>query len=120
MDLSDPEVRASVVRTLIETDPDRRIAYTGLILSIASETDRKALEELMFTATRRDNLADRLVADGRVQGQAAMLIRILQARGFTLTAGIRERITSCADTAQLEAWAISAVTAETLDKVFTS
>ena len=72
----------------------------------------------MFTATRRDNLADRLVADGRAKGQAAMLIRILQTRGFELPASIQERITSCTDTAQLEEWATLAVTAQSVNEIF--
>jgi hypothetical protein len=122
LDLSLPPVQAFVVRMLAKTDPDSCAAYTGLILTIASEADQRTLEDLMFTATRRDNLADRLVAEGRVEGrvegQAAMLLRILQTRGFAVTDEISEQVTACPDTALLEEWAARAVVAESITEVF--
>jgi hypothetical protein len=118
LDLSLPPVQAFVVRMRAKTDPDSCAAYTGLILTIASEADQRTLEDLMFTATRRDNLADRLVAEGRVEGQAAMLLRVLQTRGFAVTDEISERVAACPDTALLEEWAARAVVAESITEVF--
>jgi hypothetical protein len=121
LDLSDREARTFILETLARTDPDRQAAYTRLILTIASEADQRALEELMSTVYR-DNLVDRLLAEGEargeIRGEANMLLRILAARGFTLPGDIHDRITSCTDTARLEAWAARAVTAETIAEVF--
>jgi hypothetical protein len=133
LDLGDDQVQDFVLETLARTDPDRRAAYTGLILTIASEAAQKALEDLMRTA-RRDNLADRLLAEGRTEGlvegrteglaeglaegRAAMLLRILQARGLTVPDDVREQITSCTDAAQLDEWAVLAVTARSISEIF--
>lgn len=57
-------------------------------------------------------------ARGRAEGEAEMLLRILAARGFTVTDDVRERVRSCGDTAQLEAWGDLAATAETLKEIF--
>jgi flagellar biosynthesis/type III secretory pathway protein FliH len=88
----------------------------------------------MRTARRGDNLADRLLAEGRAAGQAegraagqmegrteeaaAMLLRILRTRGFAVPGEVRERIMSCTDTAQLEEWAVLAVTAQGISEIF--
>jgi hypothetical protein len=53
-----------------------------------------------------------------VKGRAEMLLRILAARGLEVPASVRERVLSCTDLSQLDAWGDSAVTATTLDEVF--
>jgi len=47
-----------------------------------------------------------------------MILRVLSARGLRVPAEIRERVLSCADLSQLEAWGDRAATATTLDEVF--
>jgi predicted transposase YdaD len=59
-------------------------------------------------------------ARGRAEGEAAMLLRVLAARGFTVPEDIRQRIQSCTDLARLEAWGDRAVTANSLDEIFTA
>ena len=56
--------------------------------------------------------------EGRAEGEAAMLLRVLAARGFAVPDDIRQRVRSCTDLARLEAWGDRAVTAESLDEIF--
>jgi hypothetical protein len=94
-----------------------RETYTRLIRVTASEAVRQALEELMATVFK-DEFVDKLLDRGRAEGEAEMLLRILTARGFAVPDGIRERVLSCTDTAQLEAWGDLAGTAEHLEEIF--
>ena len=68
----------------------------------------------------RDEFIDGLLDRGRAEGEAAMLLRVLAARGFTVPDDVRQRVESCADIAQLEAWGDRAVTAKSLDEIFTA
>jgi hypothetical protein len=65
-----------------------------------------------------DGLLDQGRAEGEARGEAHMLLRVLAARGFTVPGHIRERVTSCTDTAQLEAWGELAATATSVNEVF--
>jgi hypothetical protein len=93
----------------------------------ATAAVRRALEELMAT-TFPDPFIDGLLdqgraegeARGRAEGEAAMLLRVLAARGFTVPDDARQRIQSCTDLTQLEAWGDRAVTATSLDEIFTA
>lgn len=102
-------------------------AYTRVIRGIASDAARQALEELMTTLFGfRDEFVDGLLDQGRAEGEALgqargearMLLRVLEARGFTVPGDIRERVISCTDTAQLEAWSDLAATATSVNEVF--
>jgi len=59
-------------------------------------------------------------AEGEAQGEARMILRVLAARGLNVPAEIRQRVLSCADTRQLEAWGDRAATAASLDEVFST
>ncbi|MDR8410786.1 hypothetical protein MTP10_18835 [Nonomuraea sp. 3-1Str] len=58
------------------------------------------------------------VAVGKVEGEAVMLIRVLEARAVEVTPAVREKIMSCTDTDVLEAWAARAVSVTTADELF--
>jgi len=57
-------------------------------------------------------------ARGRAEGEAGMLLRFLAARGFTVPDDIKDRVQSCQDTGQLEAWADLAAAAKSLEDIF--
>ena len=131
LDLNDPQARLAALRALARADPGRRAAYTRVIRGTASDAARQALEELMTTLFGfRDEFVDGLLDQGRAEGEARgeargqargearMLLRVLEARGFTVPGHIRERVTSCTDTAQLEAWGELAATATSVNEVF--
>ena len=69
----------------------------------------------------KDEFLDGILAQGEavglVKGKASMLLRYLDTR-FDVPDAIRERVTGCADAAQLEAWLDRAVAATTLDEIF--
>jgi hypothetical protein len=123
LDLSSAETRRLVLQAIAGVDAGRREIYTRLIRATASPAVRRALEELMATVFRDefvDGLLDQGRAQGQAEGEAAMLLRVLAARGFTVPDDIRQRVQSCTDLAQLEAWGDRAVTAGSLEELFTA
>jgi len=125
LDLGEAETRRQVLQTIAGVDAGRREIYTRLIRVTASSAVRRALEELMATVFKDefvDGLLDRGRAEGeargRAEGEAAMLLRVLAARGFTVPDDIRQHVQSCTDIAQLEAWGDRAVTATSIDEIF--
>jgi len=102
---------------IAEAPVELREGYTRIIRAVAPESARKALEELMLTHWK-DDFLDGLIAQGRVEGEAQMLLRILTARGLDVPEHIRVIVTECTDIARLEAWADRAVTATSLDDIF--
>jgi hypothetical protein len=127
LDLRHEPTRLLVLSAIAGVDAQRREIYTRLIRVTAPPAVRRALEELMAT-TFPDPFIDGLLdqgraegeARGRAEGEAAMLLRVLAARGFTVPEDIRQRIQSCTDLARLEAWGDQAVTACSLDDIFTA
>jgi hypothetical protein len=119
LDLGDAGTRQLVLQAIAGVDAGRREIYTRLIRATASAAVRRALEELMATVFR-DEFVDGLLDQGRAAGEAAMLLRVLAARGFTVPDDIRQRVQKCTDLAQLEAWGDRAVTAKSLEELFTA
>jgi hypothetical protein len=119
VDLEQDADRRLVLDTLAvaDLDVDRLETYTHLIRAVASAGARSALEALMTTAFK-DEFIDRIKAEGRAEGEAGMLLRVLAARGFDVPGHVRERVLSCTDLGQLEGWGDRAVTASSLDDVF--
>jgi hypothetical protein len=131
LDLGDAATRRLVLRAIARLDAERREIYTRLIRATAPAAVRRALEELMATVFRDefiDGLLDQGRAEGeargeergRAQGEAAMVLRVLTARGFTVTDDIRRRVQACTDLEQIEAWGDRAATAKSLDEIFTA
>jgi len=147
LDLGDADTRRLVLQAISRLDAGRREIYTRLIRATATMEVRRALEELMATVFR-DEFVDGLLdqgraegraegeargraegeargraegeAQGRAEGEAAMLLRILAARGFGVPDDVRQRVESCTDLLQLEAWGDRAVTARSLEEIFTA
>lgn len=117
VDLADPDERLSALSALARADSRHREAYTRIIRATATMAVRQALEDLMTTAFK-DEFVDGLLDQGRAEGEAAMLLQVLRARGFEVTASIRQQVVNCADTGQLEAWARLAVNATSLCEIF--
>jgi hypothetical protein len=139
LNLDRDDTRRLVLDTLATLDDTRLATYTVFIRAAASPQARKALEDLM-TTRYKDDFVDRLLAEGeakgkaegeakgkaegeakgKAEGEALIVLRILAARGLEVPTDIRQRVLSCADTSQLETWADRAVTAATLDDVFST
>jgi hypothetical protein len=129
VDLGRQRDRVTVLDAIAGAAVADRARYTRLILALASEKARAELEVLMATSYK-ETLVDRLLAEGeakgraegeakgRAEGEASLLLRALHTRGLAVPADVRDMVTSCADTAQLEAWFDRAITATSLDDVF--
>jgi hypothetical protein len=121
LDLSSHEARMFALRSIAHVSPQQRDGYTRLIRATASPQVRTALEELMATVFKDDFMDDLIaqgLAKGLAQGEARMLLRILATRGIAVPDDVRDRVTSCTDTTQIEAWADRAIAASTLAEVF--
>ncbi|MBU3065974.1 DUF4351 domain-containing protein [Nocardia sp. NEAU-G5] len=66
----------------------------------------------------RDPFLDGVKDEGRAEGEARALLRMLTNRGLAIPAAIRERIMSTTDIGQLDTWFDRACTAANLDEVF--
>ncbi len=145
LNLDRPAVREEVLQRFAALDPNRRFTYTGLVKALASEAARTHMEEMMafefkdpfiekmkadacaegraeglaqaFAEVRAAVLAEGL-ATGQAKGEARLLLRVLAARGFSISREIRRKVESCTDTNQLEHWADRGANAESLDAVF--
>lgn len=117
LDLDDPETQMTVLADLARLDADRRATYTRLVHIAASASARRALEELMTTVFR-DEFVDGLLDQGKAEGRAEMILRVLAARGLRVPAPLRDQVLACTDASQLAAWGDRAATATTLDQVF--
>jgi hypothetical protein len=103
----------------MEKAPAELVAgYTRLFLTLVPQSARADLEELMFDDLK-DDFVDGWIAKGHAQGEAQMLLRAMTARGLTIPEDTRLRVTECQDPAQVEAWFDRALTATTIDEIFT-
>jgi hypothetical protein len=118
LDLGDPAAQLLALQRIARVDAEHRQTYTRLIRVTASDAVRQALEELMTTVFPRDDFIDGLLDQGRAEGEAKMLLRILAARGFVVPDDVRERVTGCTDLTQLESWGERAVTATSVTEIF--
>ena len=64
-------------------------------------------------------IADVLEAEGKAEGEARALLRVLAARGLTVTEAQRERVLACRDLDTLDRWLERAVTAMSADDALT-
>lgn len=125
LEMTTREARMLALVNLASAVPERRVAYTRIIKAVIPEPAKKALEDLMKTEIK-DPFIDAFVAEGLARGlarglakgEAQMLLKYLDSR-FTVPARIRDRVMASTDTAQLEAWFDRAISAATLDEVFT-
>lgn len=56
--------------------------------------------------------------EGRAAAEAESVLRVLAARGITISDEVRERVTSCTDHDQLTEWLSRAVHVEAADDLF--
>jgi len=111
----------AAVRSL---DAERAALYTDLIFASVSAEARVILEELMASGTYeyQSDFALRYVAkgreEGREEGRALAVLRVLAVRGVEVPGAIRERVLACRDASLLDEWLTRAVSAVTTSDVF--
>ena len=143
------EVGAAIVQAVMGVaqglDDERSSFYVDLAVSSLSEAARRALEALMksgsyeyqtefvgkwITQGREEGLEkgrkeglEKGLQEGRQEGlhegELVALFEVLDARGFEVDSTTRQQIQSCTDLAQLKVWLRKAVTAESVQELFT-
>ncbi|MFF8913441.1 hypothetical protein ACF08M_08975 [Streptomyces sp. NPDC015032] len=66
----------------------------------------------------RSETSERLRSEGRAEGRAEDILRILSKRGVAVSEQVRERIVSCADLDVLSDWLDRSLTAEVAEDLF--
>jgi predicted transposase YdaD len=115
---------------LLGLEDERTRMYLDLATSFLNEAARRTLEHVMRHYEYQSDFARKYVEKGRQVGhqegkqegkqeaEAAAVLTVLEARGFTLEAPVRERITSCKDLAQLQRWLRQAVVVQSVQELF--
>jgi hypothetical protein len=67
----------------------------------------------------RSETSQRLRAEGRAQGRAEDILRILERRDIETPDTVRDRVSSCTDLDTLDTWFDRALTATTAEDLFT-
>jgi hypothetical protein len=104
-------------------DDERAKLYVDLVLASVHEAARGILEALMANRNYeyQSDFAKRYVAqgrdEGRAEGEARALLKVLKARGIEVSPDVQERILACTDLAVLDAWLARAVTAKSASEV---
>ena len=93
-----------------DTDLPEEEVRNFLTIEIGPES-----EDLLKTTY--DRLVERGRAEGRAEGRAAMLLKLLETRFGVLPADVTERVRT-ASVEQLDLWAVTVLTATSLEGVF--
>ena len=110
MNLTPPMLEASLRRT----KPDRWEALMGTVAEAWLEQGRaEGVEKGLAEGIEKG------LAEGRTEGQAALLLRLLERRFGELPDGVRERVRGGSAT-QLEAWAEAVLGADSLEEVLSA
>lgn len=112
---------SAATTAISELPEDRRLLYSLLIASNLSTAARKAMEmhprlEKFLSETQRQQI-EHTRAEGRAEGEATALLKILARRGFELTPEQRRRITECTELAVLERWLDRSLSAASVDEL---
>ncbi len=95
-----------------------RFRMTTIILRLASDAARHLLEAMMTTSEYEKTFIEKIHDEGKSQGIAEALLRLMSARGRTPAQAQQTRVPSGTDAAQLDLWCDRAVTAATAAEVF--
>jgi len=118
-DLAKPDTRRYVLAKLAGAEPQLRTSYTRVLWFLAEPEVRRDMEADMTLTDLRVPFLDDPLDEARTEGEAAMLLHIIKARGITLSEADRALVkSSVGDRAQLECWAELALEAETADDIF--
>ncbi|MGP4026870.1 hypothetical protein [Actinomadura sp. 3N407] len=116
------EITHAALATIENAGHENADLYTDLVVSALPRLARRILEELVSTGTAeykfKSDLFLRHQAIGKAEGEAKMVLVVLEARGLSVSDEARERIMACTDEEQLTEWATRAVTAGSADELF--
>ncbi len=124
------KVLDALLAALAGVDEQRATLYLDVVLAALPLAARSYLEMLMTTQAHeyQSDFARRYFfqgeakgeAQGEAKGEARAVLGVLDARGVDVPADARIRITECRDLDQLDIWVRRAVTANSIQDLFTS
>ncbi|MQY30650.1 hypothetical protein [Nocardia aurantia] len=116
-----PQIEA-ILRALVDAigDDEKYLRYIDLVGANMPKPTRRYLENLMSSSEHKYKMAytRHFYNDGKIDGEAESLLRVLHRRGFEVTKDVVAKIRACTDRQTIEAWIDRAVDARTLDAVF--
>lgn len=118
IDLEHEAGQHHVLNAVRDLDTEQRRAYTTLILAVASDAARHALEAMMTTFSYKSDFIEGFVEEGIAKGKAEGLLKVLGSRGIRLTGKQSDLVQTCHDLEQLDLWFDRALTANTAKDVF--
>jgi hypothetical protein len=134
IDLDTNDGQHAVLEAARQVPDTSRDTCMTLILAVASEAARRAMEAKMATPGYRNDFIESFKAEGRAEGKAegraegraegsaealvSVIMKTLAARGIRLDEQRTEQVESCSDLNQLNTWFEAALTAKTADDIF--
>ncbi len=99
-------------------DDERAKLYCDLVYVAVSAAVRRKLEELMESGSYeyQSPFAKRWLAEGKVEGKAESLLKILAARGLAVSEEQKTTIMTCSDLPTLDRWIEQVIKAESTDQ----
>jgi hypothetical protein len=120
------KITHAALATISNEDEEIGKQYTDLVVDVLSKAAQKILEGYVDTGVagykyksspfRRTHAEGK--AEGEVSGEAKSVLKVLDARGLSVSDEVREQILACADQDQLDQWLVRAATAESVDHLF--
>ncbi|MEV0689296.1 hypothetical protein [Streptomyces sp. NPDC050388] len=112
----------TVARGLVSFEPDItkywfEVVEVGLESTPAKENWRKLMQNVVTHFPGHGTLFEEKYLEGKAEGKAEDILRVLQVRGLTVSDGVHERITTCTDLDTLTAWFDRSLTATTAEDV---
>jgi hypothetical protein len=132
IDLDTDDGQRMILEAARQVPDTNRDTCVTLILAVASEAARRAMEAKMATPAYRSDFIESFKAEGRAEGKTegraegraeelvSAIMKTLAARGIQVDKKRTEQVQSCTDLDQLNAWFDAALTAKTADDVFGS
>ncbi|MET7338632.1 hypothetical protein [Nonomuraea sp. NPDC005650] len=66
----------------------------------------------------KSEFAEMLRAEGRAEGEAKSVLKVLEQRNIPVSDSVRERVLACTDLALLESWLVRSLKATTAEELF--
>lgn len=104
-------------------DADRRTLYVDMVLAALEPGARRKVEAIMVQKHEyQSEYARRYfgqgLAEGKAEGLAEGVLRVLEARGFTVPEEVAQRVRACRDIPTLDAWLARAATLPDVAELF--
>ncbi|MEZ4451700.1 MAG: hypothetical protein R3B09_19695 [Nannocystaceae bacterium] len=118
------DIAAAAFVAAHDLDKDRAVLYPDAIFARLGEVARTALEKIMQTGRYefQSDFARKYFAEGeakgKTEGKAEVLLDLLKHRGIVITDEDRRRVAACSDDAQISAWIVRVLTADSREAVF--